>query len=219
MSIFTITYNLDDARIIPFLLNDNRSSIYHHPAWLKSIVKTFNHKAFYLLLENDQNEVTGLYPFVYLRSKITGERIVSLPFSSYCNPLLQKDKIKEAILFLADTFGNKIRIDLRILSNYTEQMNNFSHTEEFVTHILELKSNIQMTFDSFHPTSVRASIRRAEKNNLTIRFGNSESDLKIFYNLETSFRKRLLLPPLPFSFFRNIYREMKPLNLILLPLV
>jgi hypothetical protein len=219
MSNFTITYNLDDSRIIPFLLNDDRSSIYHHPAWLKAIENTFKHKAFYLLLEDNQSNITGLYPFIFLKSKITGKRIVSLPFSSYCNPLLPKDRIKEAISFLIDTFKNKTRIDLRILDKYTEELNNFSHSEDFVTHILELNSNIQKTFDSFHPTSVRASIRRAEKKNLTIRFGDSESDLKFFYNLETSLRKRLLLPPLPFSFFSNVYREMKPLNLIFLPLV
>ena len=146
---FTITYNLDDSRIIPFLLEDNRASIYHHPAWLKAVTKTFNHKGFYLLLEDDHNNITGLYPFVFLNSRITGKRIVSLPFSTYCEPLLPKDKIKEAVSFLINTFGIESRIDLRTLIDYSDELNEFSHSEDYVTHFLDLKENLQNTFDSF----------------------------------------------------------------------
>lgn len=201
---FIITENLNDSRIIPFLRNDNHASTYHHPAWLKTISKTFKHKSFYLLLEDEKN-ILSFLPFVFVKTKIIGKRIVSLPFSTYCTPLLPADKMNEVMSFLINNFKTVSRINIRTLTDYTSELKEFTHTGEYVTHFLDLKSDIQKTFESFHPNSVRASIRRVEKNHLTIRYGDSESDLKIFYDLEVLLRKRLALPPLPFTFFRNIY--------------
>jgi hypothetical protein len=219
MQNFRLLTDLDDKRIIQFLIDDSGAEIYHHPAWIKSIIKTFNHKAYYLLLEDSGKNILGLFPFVLLNSPITGKRIVSPPFSTYCDLLFPNDLIPVAISFLKEQFPEYKRIELRTLKSYSQSLSNFTNTQDFVTHFLELTDSITKTFDSFHGTSVRASIRRAEKNNLKIRFGNTIEDLKIFHHFETSLRKRLDFPPLPLKFFYNLWMEFARYDLIYLPII
>lgn len=216
---YSITYDLNDERIIPFLLSNEQASIYHHPLWLKAIAKTFGHTPFYFVISDNSNNIIGLIPFLKIKSILTGKRIVCLPFSTYSDPLIPNEIIKDAMEYLILNFGEDFKIDLRSLTDYSDTLKNFSHNSDYVTHILELEEDSQRTFNSFHPTSVRASIRRAEKNNLTCRIENNESDLRIFYNLEAQLRKRLLLPPLPYLFYLNVFKELKDTGLLSLPII
>ena len=216
---YSIVNDLNDERILPFLFSQQNAGIYHHPLWLKAIAKTFGHAPFYFVISDKSNNIIGLIPFLKIKSILTGKRIVCLPFSTYCDPLLPNEIIKDAMEYLILNFGEDFKIDLRSLKDYSDTLKNFSHNSEYVTHILELEEDSQKTFNSFHPTSVRASIRRAEKNNLTCRIENTESDLRIFYNLEAQLRKRLLLPPLPYSFYLNVFNELKDTGLLSLPII
>jgi hypothetical protein len=216
---FTITDNFDDSRIIPFLSKYEGASIYHHPAWIKSIIRTFNHRAYYLIFESLEGNLLGLFPFFLLKSPITGKRIISPPFSTYCDLLFPNDVIPDAILFLKNQFLEYKKIELKTLRSNSQELSNFTNTQDFVTHFLQLSNSVKQTFDSFHGTSVRASIRRAEKNNLEIRYGNTIEDLKIFYHFEVSLRNRLNFPPLPFKFFYNLWQEFTQYNLIYIPII
>ncbi|AFH50159.1 Hypothetical protein IALB_2456 [Ignavibacterium album JCM 16511] len=216
---FEITEYLNDRRIIDFLLKDNRATIYHHPAWLKAIQNSFKYKAKYLVGKDSNNHISGLLPFIEFNNKISPKKIISFPMSNYCDPLFSDHKLPEAIEFLKNNYPTFQTIDLRTSKKFDKVLPQFSFTEEYVTHILKLRDTLDETFNSFHPTSVRASIRRAEKNNLEIKWGNSPADLNIFYHLEFKLRKRLLLPPIPYHFFKNIWTELIKENLISLPIV
>jgi lipid II:glycine glycyltransferase (peptidoglycan interpeptide bridge formation enzyme) len=211
--------NQNKKEIIQFIEECNDSSIYHHPAWIAAIEKSFNQNAYYLLFRNNAGDVAGILPFFTVKSIITGKRIVTLPLSTYCDPLISNDLFHECIDFIKKQFPDFNSFDLRTLKNYSNVLNEFSEESEYVTHFLHLKDSIDDTFNAFHPTSVRASIRRAEKNKLTIKWGETIEELKIFYHLKLRLRKRLLLPPLPFNFFYNVWQSLKEFNMIHLPVV
>lgn len=216
---FFISENINDQDIVEFLNIHPDSSVYNHPAWLNAIQRTLNQNAFYLVSKNDKNEIDGLIPFIETSGIIRGKKIISFPLSTYCNPLIKRENLKEAIQFIRDYKGQDKIIDFRATENFSNELSEFQITSEYCTHILKLKSTIEETFDSFHPTSVRASIRRAEKNNLTIEWNNSTEHLNIFNELEFRLRKRLQLPPIPFKFFKNVFDELRQFNMISLPVV
>ncbi len=216
---FTVTENINDSRIIPFLLHNQNATIYHHPAWLKALTKTFHHKAFYILLESANNEIEGLFPFIMVNSFVTGKRIISLPFSTYCDPLFNKKILPEAIDIIQASYPKFIKFDIRTLCNYTQTLEKFSTSAEYVTHILPLEETYEKTYASFSYKNIKSRIRKAEKYGLDIRWADRLDDLKIFYGLEVSLRKRLSLPPLPFAFYKNVWYELSQAKLISLPLV
>ena len=216
---FSVTNNLDDPRIISFLVNDERATIYHHSAWLRAVSKTFGHNAYYLLLENDKNDIEGLIPFITINSSIKGRKVVSLPFSTYCDPLIDRKILPDAVDKIRRTFPGFTLIEFRTLLDYTGLLNGFSSYSGYCTHILHFEENYEKTFTSFPNKSIKSRIRKADKYGLEIRWGTKIEDLKLFYRLEVSLRKRLGLPPLPFLFFKTVWQELSESGLISLPLV
>lgn len=217
---FTLTDNLDDDRIMPFLLKDERATIYHHPAWIKSICNTYNFKPFYLLLENkNNNEIEGIAPFVLDNRKPKAKKkIISLPFTNYCDFILPDNvDIKFLLCEINLQLGFAANCYMRTLNK--EQLKDFSYSSEYLTHIIELKPTSEETYKSFGRRSIRRFIRKAEENNLYFRLGVSEKDLKIFYDLEVKLRKSIGLPPAPYNFFYNIWQQLRVHNLVLLPIV
>lgn len=219
MSLFNITNQIFNPAILEFITRENDATIYHHPAWLKALSKTFNYEVYYLTVSDSAVNIEGVIPFLKLDSWLTGKRIITLPFSTYCDPLIDVQRLPEAIEFLREKFEDFSVVDIRSLNNYQDYLTDFSVSSDYCTHILKLKNTVEEIFSSFHPTSVRASIRRAEKNNLTIDWEKSYEHLKIFYQLEFKLRKRLLLPPIPYNFFKNVYEELIKYDFISIPIV
>lgn len=211
---YTISYNLNDERILSFLSRDENSSIYHHPSWLKAISKSFHHKSFYVFIENERNELIGLVPFIKINSLIEGKEIVSVPFSAYCQLLVPKELISDLTKFLRNKFRNPYRIKFKTFGDIKEFLTEFSHCPAYFIQRLNLSDNLQDVFNSFHPRSIRGSIRRANQKDTTVTSSSLESELKIFYNLEFTLRKKLYLPVLPYVFFKNIFYELSKQGLI-----
>jgi len=57
--------------------------------------------------------------------------------------------------------------------------------------------------------NARTSVRKAEKSGLTVREGNSEEDIKNFYELNLITRKKNGIPSFSIEFFQNIIKELK----------
>lgn len=68
-----IEKNLFEARIFRFLSFHPFATIYHHPAWLRAIEKSFNYKANYLVELDGENEIKGLLPFIEFNNKSQGK--------------------------------------------------------------------------------------------------------------------------------------------------
>jgi len=207
-----ISQNIYDEKIINFLRNDNRSEIYHHPAWLQAVSEATDSKYNYILFE-ENNSLTGLIPF-----SVKKHIFNSLPFTTHCKPLLPKqlnlkslpDKIKELYPDIQG-FSFKFRQD-------DEQEFDFSKTE-YLNHIIYLNEDIEEFYNSLGRRSIRRFIRKSHENGLSLRFGKTEDDLKIFYELECKLRKNIGLPPAPFIFFHSLWKHLSKHNLILLPIV
>ena len=207
-----ISDNIYDEKILNFIMSDNRSEIYHHPAWLQAVSEATNSKHNYLVFE-ENNSLNGLVPFVVKDNIFT-----SLPFTTHCKPLLPKqlnlkslpDKIKELFPDICG-FSFKFRED-------DSSESNFRNTE-YLNHIIHLNDSLEEYYNSLGRRSIRRFIKKSYQNELRITFGKTEKDLKIFYKLECKLRKSIGLPPAPFNFFHSLWKHLSKHNLILLPII
>jgi lipid II:glycine glycyltransferase (peptidoglycan interpeptide bridge formation enzyme) len=71
-------------------------------------------------------------------------------------------------------------------------------------HSLDLQPGIDEVFASLDKDSVQRRIRRAKRAGLIEKCGNSLELLRAFYPLFVTTRSRHHLPPIPFSWFRNL---------------
>ena len=85
-----------DPRWDDFVQQHPEGSIYHHSAWKKVLEETYGFDPFYVALENKtEGTFEGIVPFMLVNSWLTGKRLVSLPFTSYCNPIVPEGAVQE----------------------------------------------------------------------------------------------------------------------------
>ena len=214
----SISRNIDDPRITNFLLNDQRSSIYHHPAWLRSLCDAYGGEPFYVIIKKRRSEkIEGIAPFIMFGKK-TRTKIVSLPFTNYCDFILPESiDVKSVLEYIDSQIGPVSEFDLRVLKE--NPIDGFSNSSDHLIHIIELKPTPEETFNSFGRRSIRRLIKKADDNDLTFRLGETEKDLKIFYDLEVTLRRSIGLPPAPYRFFYSIWSNLKKQNMVFLPIV
>jgi hypothetical protein len=103
---------LSDLRWDTFVNNHPYSTIYHHSCWMRVITQTYKHvRQLCFVLEDGKENILAALPCFVVKSILTGTRLVSLPFTSYCDPLVENTKdliplIEEVVRKLGDISGS-----------------------------------------------------------------------------------------------------------------
>lgn len=186
------------------LLNEGNHSIFHTAAWAKALRESYGYKAVYFSSFEDKR-LSFLMPFMEVKSRLTGKRGVSLPFTDACYPFERAeghlgDSIKAVVEFgrsaewaYAEWRGPDISED-HAFSN-----------DRYLVHDLDLTKSETEIFSKLKDSNQR-NIRKASRDGLTIEIGTSPDTLPRFYDLNCLTRKHHGLPPQPLSFFKNVQR-------------
>lgn len=180
------------------------ATIFHSAAWARVLVKSYGHNPFYLHFL-DGGSTLALVPLMEVRSFLTGNRGVTLPFSDSCAPLLfQEAKAKVVTDRLKDMARERGWSHFETRSSHgTEQQ---EAGTRYHVHILNLHPELDRLFANCS-SSVRRAVRKAEKSELTVETSRSWESVLDFYRLHAKTRRRHGAPPQPLRFFRNIFTE------------
>jgi CelD/BcsL family acetyltransferase involved in cellulose biosynthesis len=183
------------------------SSVFHSSAWLTALSRTYGFKPVaYTTCPNDE-ELKNAVVFCRVDSWLTGRRLISLPFSDHCEPLVDAEDDLEALSALLDqeVRNEKWRyMELRPLGRFEISPALQTTTLAFSFHRLDLTPDLVVLFRNLHKSSIQRKIRRAEREGLKYREGSNQSLLDHFYGLFMRTRKRHKLPPPPRKWFANL---------------
>ena len=206
---------LTDPRWPEFLERHPQSSVFHTTGWLRALQRTYEYKPVVYTTSGPGRALTSGIPFCQVRSWITGHRLVSLPFSDHCEPLVERDEeLQELLLTLQqDVRNGKWKyIELRPVSangNFIQTEQSYTKSKGYYLHKLDLSPELDTIFGNFHKTFIRAKIRRAEREQVVYEKGRSEDLLNRFYNLQVKTRRIHQIPPQPFTWFHNLVECLK----------
>lgn len=147
--------------------------------------------------------------FCRIRSWLTGHRLVSLPFTDHCEPLVESaDQRREILAYIERTFASeKLKyVEIRPLTSDPAAQPSLHQNTFYWFHALDLRPSLESLFRRFDKKSVQKRIRRAESEPLTYEEGRSDRLLMEFYHLMMLTRRRHNLPPQPIEWFRNLVR-------------
>jgi Acetyltransferase (GNAT) domain len=209
MSVYEID-PLKDPRWPEFLQTNLRASVFHTPGWLETLKRTYEYEPMAYTTSPPKAPLENAWVFCRIRSWLTGRRLVSLPFSDHCDPLVESgDRLQE----LSETLRrereanrwNYIEYRPRSAGNMAQ---GFDVCETFWLHELNLQRTLDDIFRGLHKDSTQRKIKRARREGLTCELGCSERFLDRFYELLVSTRRRHHVPPQPRSWFSNLMRCM-----------
>ena len=178
-------------------------SFFHTREWAEVLNKTYGFEPIYFCLY-ENNQISSVIPTMLINSLVTGRRLVSLPFSDFCEPLIVNQSDDEELLSEIQKYALTKKIDYlefrSISKRYPYETQNF-RTD--LRHVLKLDKSESELFRSFSDNTKR-NIKKANKLKVKLEIRNDISGIKIFYDMMCETRKKHGLPPQPFLFFLNI---------------
>src|ERR1700729_3594623 len=76
-----------DARWSRFVELHPKASVFHTVGWLQTLQHTYGYEPLAFTTSPPDTELANGIAFCYITSWLTGNRLVSLPFSDHCEPL------------------------------------------------------------------------------------------------------------------------------------
>lgn len=187
------------------LVEQTPSSVFHSPGWMRVLTDTYGWEPRAYVLLDDQGQPCGGIPFFKIVDML-GERIVSLPFSDYCDPLVKDAQDWRSLvdLFLCEDCP----IALRCLHNALPLADErFGVVKEAKWHGLDLGPEAEALWQGMEDSTHRA-IKKSQREGVVVRVAQSEEDLRAFFEMHLKVRKyKLGLLAQPFQFFQNIWRH------------
>ena len=197
---------LHDARWAEFISRHDSASVFHTPAWLAALQHTYGYTPVVYTTSPPFSPLSNGILLCQVNSWLTGRRMVSVPFSDHCEPLLDGPAAAAAIveeLKNAVNVGKWKYVELRPRTELPN-LDSGVKSSDFYLHTLDLRPAADELLRRTHKTSVQQRINRAEREGLVYECGNSERLLNAFYRLMIKTRRRHQLPPQPIQWFRNL---------------
>ncbi len=206
MAVYTLNPLLD-SRWGDFAERHPRASIFHAPGWLEALRRTYGYEPIVYTTSAPGTPLLNGMVFCRVRSWLTGDRMVSLPFTDHCEPLVEgPEEGKEILDSLQCALGREKfnYIELRPLRANLLAETGLQKNNSFWFHVLDLHAELGELFGRLQKDSIQRKIRRAEREALFYEEGRSEMLLKQFYHLFVLTRRRHRVPPQPINWFRNV---------------
>jgi hypothetical protein len=214
MSSFIIVDPFADPSWDLFVKNHPFGWVSHLTGWNQILKRSFPQiKSVFLALKNS-NRIDAAIPFYEVNSRLTGKKLVSIPFATLSDPLVEDESqmqtlINETIKYSRDIGAKYLEIRTRGAYPHMRKIG-LAVSHQYKHHYMFLDPDPETIMKSFHRSCVRQRIALAFKSNVTIRPVKDEQDLICFYRLYLMTRKRLCLPPQPYSFIRSLWETFPP---------
>ena len=169
--------------------------IYHTSAWHEVIRLSYGYQARYHVVLNEDGEIRSGLPSVTIRNLFLGRRLVSFPYSDYCDPLITASgdlgKLYDSVHDLA--VKQRAR-SLEFRMYKTTQGGHNGDDSPYCTFVLSLEKSPEDLFGNFHKSCVQRAIRKAKWGGVEVTRGETVDDLCHFYDLYILTRRKLGVP-------------------------
>lgn len=180
------------------------SDVFHSPAWLSVLADTYGWTPCAQVLFDEGGEPRAGLPFCRI-SDMLGNRIVTLPFSDYCDPLvIDLDSWRT----LADELiaaGDPMIVRCLHCSVPLADPR-FSLYKRAKWHEIDLTPDLDALWAGLDAAPRRA-VRHSQRDGVSVRWA-AGTDLRAFFAMHLAIRKyKYGMLAQPFSFFENIWRH------------
>ena len=191
-----------------YVFNHPEGTVYHLPAWKEVLEESLKYKPFYLFAKNSQQKICGILPLFQVKSILTGNRLISLPFAYVAGPIADSNIIEQELFKKAKRLHLSLKTDYLEIKSMVQKSVKWEMSDYFCIYQLKLLKDTQAVFKTFQRDSIRKGINRAKKKGVTVVQDNSLKGLKIYYQLDLMNKSNLGVAAHPLFFLEKIFQEM-----------
>ena len=198
---------LRDSRWPELIVRHPNASVFHTRGWLGALQATYGYAPVAFTTSAPNERLTNAVLFCAVRSWLTGSRLVSLPFSDHCEPLIECAEQFGALCAHVEALrardGWKY-VEMRSANSCLGFAEELGRAHTYTLHRLDLRPSLDALHKGFHKDCIQRTIRRAERESLTYEAGGGPLLLQKLCGLLQMTRSRHYLPSQPFEWFQNL---------------
>ncbi len=201
-----------------FLESHPSSTVCHTSAWCMAIEATFPHiKNHFIALEDtESHQIIAALPLYHLHSWLTGNRLVCVPFASWCDPLVQNAEDLQTLLNSVTEAHSprqpKLEIRCRHSTHLAQQIP-LHPASSCLHHTIPLNRSKDEIWQAISRTGIRRRIKQADLTGVLVQRSASPDDLSLFHQMLSSTRHRMGLPRIPLKLFTSLQKYLGPKRL------
>ncbi len=180
-------------------------SFFHSSGWARVLSDSYGFKPLYFTML-DGSALSACLPIMEVRSLITGNRGVSLPFTDSCDTLVDSPQHFDVLFARAKEFGKEAGWKYVELRGNTTFLNGTMPSISYCGHTVDLTIGDARLFASLRD-STRRNVRKAERQGVETKISNKIEAVEAFCKLNRITRKQHGLPSQPWRFFRYVHEH------------
>ena len=176
-------------------------TVFAHPAWLDLLARRYRYGMSALCVAGSDGEIVLGLPLARVESRLTGRRLVALPFSDVCPPVGPARGAADASALLGSAVAELRRstgLDVEV-RDALEDVPSSHVVPRFLIHRLALEADGDAVIKAAK-SQIRRGIKKAQREGVTIRVRTDRAALEEFYGLHLRTRKRQGVPIQPKRF-------------------
>jgi CelD/BcsL family acetyltransferase involved in cellulose biosynthesis len=192
---------LGDPRWMRLLEQAPGATVFHHPAWLRLLRDQYGYGMTAVVVEGADGALLAGLPLARVDSRLTGRRLVAVPFSDVCPPLIADDRAGRGL-------GDGVREAARAEGRALEVRGVLPGTpagggERFLHHRLPLGGDPEAVLRAAR-SQVRRGMAKARRSGVLVARRDDIEALDRFYALHVQTRRRQGVPVQPRRFVRRL---------------
>jgi len=196
------------------LLSTEGSTFFQSSTWAEVLSESYGFTPYYFYII-DKGKFSVLFPLMEVESLFRGRRAISLPFTDYCEPIIDKSDSFFEIFYEIIKFGKRKGwkcIEFRGGQSLFKSLhpmfnpNKNPGSENYIIHNINLRLGEDVLFKKLRESN-RRNIKKAQEFGVKIEFSNNWESLENFCYLNSITRKRHGIPPQPKNFFKIFYEK------------
>ncbi|HVR31608.1 MAG TPA: GNAT family N-acetyltransferase [Acidimicrobiia bacterium] len=186
------------------LVRQRRTEVFHSPTWAAVLADTYGFDVRARILHRGGSPEAGI-AFVTLDDHL-GRRHVTLPFSDFCDPLVDDDSQLRRLIDDHLSGPAAVTIKRRVTETRSDSAE-LTEGARFAWHGIDVGGDIDAAWDRLD-SGARRAIRKAQAAGITVRAATSLDDLRSFFELHLAVRKyKYRLLSQPWRFFESIWHR------------
>lgn len=205
LDLYTVSPIVDpdwDSRIF----NYPDYSIFHSGAWARVLFESYGFPTVYFMRDKKGSSGSVVLPMAVVKGFNGGKRGVSLPFSDYCDPLLEDGVDVKSVLECVIEYGSREGWKQIEIRGRNPALPGEQEAATYFGHVLELNGNEEGMYRKCRDNT-RRNIQTAKRQDVVVRISRDWESVSEFYQLNCITRRTHGLPPQPIRFFRKLHEH------------
>jgi len=196
---------LSDPRWGELVTRAPGGGIFHHPLWLRLLHERYGYAVSAVCVADTSGELVGGIPVARIESRLTGKRMVSVPFSDVCEPLADTDEVRRDLIVGLDDLRRQTGLRLEVHAEVPD-LPGGGPSDRFYHHVVPLAEGPELVLGKNIKQSKRRGAQMARDTGVTVRSATDGQAIDSFFRLHVLTRRRLGVPTQPRNFFRAFSR-------------